>query len=1346
MRVTLHRCGPAVNESERRAFEHLKSGLIGEFGHGEWHLLTNLTFSTTHQFQSDEIDIVAIGPPGVRVIEVKHWTASWVDRERATVQWEADRAATKAKKIGTTLRKKLPELGRVDATFLVTEADAKAKQLEGRIVRGVRFHTLKTWRSALGFSNPSVLSVQQIGMLRDALLRGTPAVGGELERLAGYVQLSLQTPPDEHFHRVYKAVHSTRRDRVILHLYDLSARDDPKAENKARREFEALRRLQTHRWAPRILDSFQDTPGFTGESAFFTMVDPEAPNIEQRALDDTWETTGRLSFARDAVRAVKEMHEQALANEPMIHRNLTPETILVRHDNTPILTGFEYTRIPTEVTVATESAHRSWAETAAPELRTSGLGAADRRSDVYSLCASLAKLFEGREDSYAAEIAGILNSGMAKDREERSPLEVLEGSLSRLLGEAVPPPAPSARFWTEDQVIRFGGFDYRIISRLGSGGVGTTFKVIRIDRSSEDELGTYVAKVARDEEIGQRVIKSYKIAHSHLHHSGLSTIFEVASEWQENNFIALMSWIDGSPLADFAGVFPLLAEEQEVESPEALALQWLRSACEALDVLHQNGLVHGDVSPRNMIVSQQGLVLTDYDCVSKRGEHAVAPGTILYSAPSYAEGQPAAPADDLYALAASFFRVLFDKEPFHYDGVLAKQRGLNWAGTEQLQYPVVAGFLDHATHPDPEQRFKTTADAIAALAPARSSEDEQPPVDNGSETFNVPELPSDSGTPERSENEVLWLKSLLQSYPGSVWGNQETRGLDTDFAAETYVATNLERALYRDTIDRRVSLVVLCGNAGDGKTALLQHLAQRLELGRRTSESRILEGKTPDGLAVRMNLDGSASWQGRSSDDLLDEFMAPFRDGRPNDDVVHFLAINDGRLLEWLESEVRDGSTPLTEALAALLEGHEAPAAPHIRFENLNQRSLVGSVSADGSYIEADFLERLLDALYGGERAPEIWAPCETCTAQDRCEAFRATRLFGPRGVPRELPDGARKRARARLFDALQAVHLRGETHITVRELRAALVYILFGVHYCSDYHSPPAGGAASLSETYADRAFSAESHLRQGDVLGELVRFDPALEAHPQVDRYLGRPGSGAESHGARRFPEVTLETARRRAYFEWTEEDLASVAQNPEALGLARGIHLREFRDLAISGADRRQDLVVRVCRGISRLESLPPHALDRPGVVPLRITPKTPTETAFWAEKDVGSFRLEVVGPKVGEGVDWLHRQASLIYRYKNGEEEPLPLGADLFHLLLELSEGYQLGDVSSDDTFAHLSIFVQRLMKEDERRVYAWNPMDEDTIFYLSAKIIEEPRSEPVQRLVIAPIKTGGRNGE
>ena len=121
----------------------------------------------------------------------------------------------------------------------------------------------------------------------------------------------------------------------------------------------------------------------------------------------------------------------------------------------------------------------------------------------------------------------------------------------------------------------------------------------------------------------------------------------------------------------------------------------------------------------------------------------------------------------------------------------------------------------------------------------------------------------------------------------------------------------------------------------------------------------------------------------------------------------------------------------------------------------------------------------------------------------------------------------------------------------------------------------------------------------------------------------------------------------------------------------------------------------------------------------------------------------LRLEADVPKAGEGLDRLHRQALLIYRYRDGRDERLRLGSDLFHLLLELSDGYQLGDVAADDTFAHLSIFVQRLVREDHRRMLAWNPMREEVIFEVATRI-DDAGSDPRQRMVIAPLESSGES--
>jgi len=1337
VKVTLFPCGPAANESELKAFAHLKNRLQSEPGEETWILLSNLVFSVTHQLQSDEIDLIVIGPPGVRVIEIKHWAAQWFDTNKNRVESEAERLTNKARKIGTTLRRVQPQLPYVAGAILLTQEPSKIKRFAGQQFRGVGIHTLNGWKEVLGLGERPVLSPLQVQQLaRELQPQSGVAIDGSLRRLAGYVNLELQSAKDERFHRVYKGSHPARRDRVVLHLYDLSASDDKNPEVRAKREFETLHRLQLCSWAPRILDSYQTAPGYEGELFFFTVVDPAAPPMEDRASDATWKLRDRLAFARNAVGALLELHATGSANEPIIHRNLTLRTILVKHDNTPILTGFERTRIPSEISVASSTLPAGeYLAMVAPEVRMQGWAVADQRSDVYSLCSCLSYLFQDQDDGLSQNAVQLFTRGLTEKPNLRITLPDLETALSTLLGESAPlPTPPPARFWTEDQVIRFHERDYRIISRLGSGGVGTTFKVIETDRRTKEELGTYVAKVVHDGESGRRFLKAYSLVRSHLRHTALSTIFEVAKEWDENGFVALMTWISGAPLAEFAGVFPLLAEEQQELSSEALALRWIRSICEGLDILHRNGLIHGDVSPRNLIVSGSDLVLTDYDFVGKISEPIVAPGTVLYCSASYGERRPASPSDDIYALAATFFHIIFEKEPFRYGGEIDKKRGLNWEGIDGDEYPILKKFLGQATDPDPERRYASVSAALNDLIW------EDVIVSNKTEQLSEPPESLTVGQLELSEQRVEWLLSLLHSFPGSRWGNRETRGLDTEFATQTYVPTVLEETLLQDIRERNVQLVILCGNAGDGKTALLQHLAAQLGLGEHPSSKRILEGQVPNGPLVRMNLDGSAAWRGRSADEILDEFMEPFQDGPPTEDIVHLLAINDGRLLEWIvgvEKRRDHQSTALTTALYPLLQQEAIGQQSHIRFINLNQRSLVGGIRPDKSGIDTSFLERLIDHMYGGEQAPAIWSSCLSCSAQDRCEVFQATRLFGPDTLPSLAEPHIRSHARSRLFEALQAVHLRGETHITMRELRATLVYILFGTQYCDDYHAELESDALP----YWDRAFLANAPARQGEVLTELARFDPALEAHPQIDRHLlSIPGADSDKT-APHYHRLSLDSARRRAFFEWTKEDIERITGDGDALDLARGHHLREFRELPLAAEDRLAEICVRLCRGISRLEDLPPQALDHSGVVPLRITPRTPTETDFWVEKLLNSFRLQVTLPPDTAGLERLHREASLVYRYSNGrDQESLRLGAELFHLLLELADGYQLGDVSTDDTFAHLSIFVQRLVREDERELLAWNPMQDEMIYKISATITETA-SGPEQRMIISPLASG-----
>jgi hypothetical protein len=71
------------------------------------------------------------------------------------------------------------------------------------------------------------------------------------------------------------------------------------------------------------------------------------------------------------------------------------------------------------------------------------------------------------------------------------------------------------------------------------------------------------------------------------------------------------------------------------------------------------------------------------------------------------------------------------------------------------------------------------------------------------------------------------------------------------------------------------------------------------------SSQRVQERRLADGRMLKVNLDGSAAWQGQSANALLDQFFQPCHDLDFDGAARHprILAINSGKLLEWLETQ-----------------------------------------------------------------------------------------------------------------------------------------------------------------------------------------------------------------------------------------------------------------------------------------------------------------------------------------------------------------------------------------------------------------------------------------------------------
>jgi serine/threonine protein kinase len=1272
-------CAPFQTRSEEQAVEYLKARLSQE-----WILLSNVQHSARPNRAPDEIDIVAIGPSGLFPIEVKHWDSAFLKQNRAAVEFEADKQEMKVRRLAGRLG-----IGKyLHNRFLLTLGDPGDVVREG--VKGAQFFGLKAWKDLLEIEAPRALEKNQITHLAQELEPRTAiALGKDVRTFGPYTNLEVQSPKDDFFRRVYRGVNASTRDRIILFRYDISALDSKSALRFAQRECDIIRKLQKLDCVPKLHDSFQAASEYPGEIYFWTLIDPAAPMIAEAARKLTleqWSAEARVAFAAETLRALNEVHHADTEGDGglNLHRNLSPASIRRRSTNKPLFTDFLFAQISgTETIASVWKPSDSLRAFTAPEILEGGLSAASESSDAYSACASLIPILEGVPGTEAERARTILRS-VLKDRAHRPKLDGLIADL-----EDIRSPGPReldseidsmpARYWDEDVSPRLlNNHRYKILSRLGSGGVGITFKVVQLGKNTDDELGTYVAKVVEKADSTQACLEAYQRVRSFtLTTPHLAKLCETADEVAPDRIAALLEWIDGTPLSELNGYISIYAEEHSALSADALALRWFEQICEAVGAIHKGQLVHGDVSPRNIIIRGADAFLTDYDTVTPCGKQSEGGGTPDYASLNASTFKALHPSDDLFALCATFFHAIFDRPPFRYGELLAKDRGPNWHGIDRSAFPLTSQLIERGLSQNP---FASPADALLLIDELRGQ-------------------PSEPSSAVREQTEPLlwherhepWLTELLRSYPGGKHGNRETRGLDSDYALQTYVPTTLDDSLYERIRKRAISLVVLCGNAGDGKTALLQNLASRLGMPHKTSAQRIWDETLADGLQIYANLDGSAAYEERTARELLDEVFAPFLNCVPPTNRVHLVAINSGPLLSWVD----ETDSPLGDHLASALNGEIHNLPDWLSYVDLNGRSLVGGWDGRKRFSTA-FLDELVKKMLGPQSS---WQACSTCTAQNRCAAWSSVQAIRD-------PDKGHL-LKNRIFGALQAVHARGEIHPTAREIRAALTYILFDVHECTDLHQNP----ALVPWLLADRAFDPASPHRQGELLRELTLLDPALDSHPKIDRELRR-----------NVPELPLRSARRKAFFEWTDSEIERIGGSKNALALARSQHLQRFLAVPEMDAHERAQLCRELCLGIARLEDLPPAAFNLcTDAVPLRIPPRTPTESAFWVSKPLSSFRLEAELPDTREPLESLHNTLLVMYSYHDDErEEVLRINSELFHLLLELKEGFQLSDTLSDDTFAHLSVFTQRLIQEDERSMLCWNPMDDKSVYEFAIK--------------------------
>ena len=306
---------------------------------------------------------------------------------------------------------------------------------------------------------------------------------------------------------------------------------------------------------------------------------------------------------------------------------------------------------------------------------------------------------------------------------------------------------------------------YEVLEVLGSGSMGTVYRAHDTVIDRDIALKTIRTGIETEPEMRERFYREARSC-GRLQHPNIVTIYDLGEE-ATTAFIA-MELLEGM---DFR---KLIDEGREI--PVTRKLEWMAQICDALGHAHKHGVIHRDVKPSNLFLTEAGPVkVLDFGIARLTSSRLTVAGNILgtpnYMAPEQILANACDGRADLFSAGVVFFELLVYKHPFR--GAMIPQRIVEGEPDSLFDHqsnlpPILENVFARALAKNPDNRYNNAAafaaDLRAILAGMRANPSTISSCDLPSNQMEatVPNVPASSVEPAlapEGEDSAEWRNS-----------------------------------------------------------------------------------------------------------------------------------------------------------------------------------------------------------------------------------------------------------------------------------------------------------------------------------------------------------------------------------------------------------------------------------------------------------------------------------------------------------------------------------------------------------------------------------------------------------